>query len=75
MTDAWIFSAALQMNYSLINHPCSKIVFGLRIFSIAFGARMCARGGLGTFPTAELMPLALAHACRLAKYGALGKNR
>jgi 2,3-bisphosphoglycerate-independent phosphoglycerate mutase len=36
----------------------------------AFGERMCARGGLGTFPTAELMPLALAHAGRLAKYGA-----
>jgi 2,3-bisphosphoglycerate-independent phosphoglycerate mutase len=35
-----------------------------------FGERMCARGGLGTFPSAELMPLALAHAGRLAKYGA-----
>jgi 2,3-bisphosphoglycerate-independent phosphoglycerate mutase len=35
-----------------------------------FGERMCVRGGLGTFPTAELMPLALAHAGRLAKYGA-----
>ncbi len=35
-----------------------------------FGERMCARGGLGTFPTPELMPLALAHAGRLAKYGA-----
>ncbi len=35
-----------------------------------FGERLCARGGLGTFPTAELMPLALAHAGRLAKYGA-----
>jgi 2,3-bisphosphoglycerate-independent phosphoglycerate mutase len=36
----------------------------------AFGERMCARGGLGTFPTAELMALALAHANRLVKYGA-----
>jgi len=35
-----------------------------------FGERMCARGGLGTFPTPELMPIALAHALRLAKYGA-----
>jgi 2,3-bisphosphoglycerate-independent phosphoglycerate mutase len=35
-----------------------------------FGERVCARGGLGTFPTTELMPLALAHAGRLAKYGA-----
>jgi 2,3-bisphosphoglycerate-independent phosphoglycerate mutase len=35
-----------------------------------FGERACASGGLGTFPTAEMMPLALAHAGRLAKYGA-----
>jgi 2,3-bisphosphoglycerate-independent phosphoglycerate mutase len=35
-----------------------------------FGERTCARGGLGTFPTAELMPLAMAHALRLEKYGA-----
>jgi 2,3-bisphosphoglycerate-independent phosphoglycerate mutase len=38
--------------------------------STIFGERMCAQGGLGTFPAAELMPLALAHAGRLAKYGA-----
>jgi 2,3-bisphosphoglycerate-independent phosphoglycerate mutase len=36
----------------------------------AFGERICARGGLGTFPTSEMMPIALAHAGRLAKYGA-----
>jgi 2,3-bisphosphoglycerate-independent phosphoglycerate mutase len=36
----------------------------------AFGERACARGGLGTFPSAELIPLALGHANRLAKYGA-----
>jgi 2,3-bisphosphoglycerate-independent phosphoglycerate mutase len=35
-----------------------------------FGERACARGGLGTFPSASLMPLALGHANRLAKYGA-----
>jgi 2,3-bisphosphoglycerate-independent phosphoglycerate mutase len=35
-----------------------------------FGERTCARGGLGTFPTTELMPLAMAHALRLEKYGA-----
>ncbi len=35
-----------------------------------FAEKMCARGGLGTFPSAEMMPLALAHALRLAKYGA-----
>jgi len=36
----------------------------------AFGETECSRGGLGIFPTTELMPLALAHAQRLAKYGA-----
>lgn len=36
----------------------------------AFGETECSRGGLGIFPTAELMPLALAHAQRLAKFGA-----
>jgi 2,3-bisphosphoglycerate-independent phosphoglycerate mutase len=35
-----------------------------------FGERSCARGELGIFPGAELMSLALAHAGRLAKYGA-----
>jgi 2,3-bisphosphoglycerate-independent phosphoglycerate mutase len=35
-----------------------------------FGEKACVRGGLGTFPTPEMMPLALAHALRLAKYGA-----
>ncbi len=36
----------------------------------AFGERACARGGLGTIYGLETMPLALAHAQRLAKYGA-----
>jgi 2,3-bisphosphoglycerate-independent phosphoglycerate mutase len=35
-----------------------------------YGERMCAQGGLGTFPTPELMPIAMGHAGRLAKYGA-----
>jgi 2,3-bisphosphoglycerate-independent phosphoglycerate mutase len=35
-----------------------------------FGERACARGGLGTFPAIDIMPLALGHAGRLAKYGA-----
>jgi 2,3-bisphosphoglycerate-independent phosphoglycerate mutase len=30
----------------------------------------CAQGGLGTFPAREVLPLAFAHAGRLAKYGA-----
>lgn len=35
-----------------------------------FGERTCAQGGLGTFPATELMPLIMAYANRLAKYGA-----
>ncbi len=36
----------------------------------SFGERECMTGALGQFPAADLMPLALAHANRLAKYGA-----
>ena len=37
----------------------------------SFGERACVKGGLGPrFPAYELMPLALAHAGRLEKYGA-----
>jgi 2,3-bisphosphoglycerate-independent phosphoglycerate mutase len=35
-----------------------------------FGERACALGGLGTFPAIDSMPLALAHAGRLNKFGA-----
>lgn len=35
-----------------------------------FGERACARGGLGTFSAMDVMPLALAHAGRLEKFGA-----
>jgi len=37
---------------------------------VQFGERACARGGLGTFPAMEIMPLALGYAGRLAKFGA-----
>ena len=36
----------------------------------AFGETECLRGGLGTFEAKYLMPLALAHANRLGKFGA-----
>jgi 2,3-bisphosphoglycerate-independent phosphoglycerate mutase len=36
----------------------------------AFGERACARGGLGTLRGVDLMPLLMAHADRLEKYGA-----
>ena len=35
-----------------------------------FGERECLKGELGVFPAVDLMTLALAHAGRLAKYGA-----
>ena len=35
-----------------------------------FGERFCAHGSLGTFPALDTIPLALAHAERLEKYGA-----
>jgi 2,3-bisphosphoglycerate-independent phosphoglycerate mutase len=35
-----------------------------------FGERDCIQGGLGRLPMVNLMPLALAHARRLAKFGA-----
>lgn len=36
----------------------------------SFGERQCIAGALGQFPAADLMPLALAHARRLEKFGA-----
>jgi 2,3-bisphosphoglycerate-independent phosphoglycerate mutase len=38
--------------------------------AVTFGETECSRGGLGNFAAPQLMPLALAHALRLAKYGA-----
>ncbi len=35
-----------------------------------YGERACMRGGLGTFNALEVMPMALAHAQRLTKFGA-----
>ncbi len=36
----------------------------------SFGERECQRGGLGRYPMRHLLPLALAHAMKLAKFGA-----
>ena len=37
---------------------------------VSFGETCCGHGGLGTFPGTSLMPLLLAHAERLEKFGA-----
>jgi 2,3-bisphosphoglycerate-independent phosphoglycerate mutase len=38
--------------------------------SATFGERACAQGSLGMLRATDVMPLALAHAGRLAKFGA-----
>ncbi|MCY4615715.1 MAG: phosphoglycerate mutase, partial [Chloroflexi bacterium] len=54
-------------------HPVPALVWGDYVRpddSHRFGERECARGGLGTIPAKELLPIAFAHAGRLAKFGA-----
>lgn len=55
-------------------HPVPTLLWSKTVRSDTvrhFGERACAQGGLGPrFPAVDLMPLALAHAGRLKKYGA-----
>ncbi len=54
-------------------HPVPTLVYGkhARPDGIAeFGERACARGSLGVLPATHILPIALANAMRLAKYGA-----
>ena len=54
-------------------HPVPALMWGPRVGVddvTRFGERWCRAGALGRRPTQELMPLALAAAGRLAKYGA-----
>ncbi|MBM3140035.1 MAG: 2,3-bisphosphoglycerate-independent phosphoglycerate mutase [Chloroflexi bacterium] len=54
-------------------HPVPLLMYGdhVRIDdSHHFSETECARGGLGTIPAKDVLPLAFAHAGRLAKYGA-----
>lgn len=54
-------------------HPVPALLFGrhVRADGIAeFGERACLRGSLGILPATHIMPLALANAGRIAKYGA-----
>jgi 2,3-bisphosphoglycerate-independent phosphoglycerate mutase len=54
-------------------HPVPALMWGPRVGrddTTQFGERWCLHGALGRRPSKELMPLALAAAGRLAKYGA-----
>ena len=54
-------------------HPVPVLIYGKDVRSDltdSFGERSAIGGELGLFPAKELMPLALAHAGKLAKYGA-----
>ena len=54
-------------------HPVPAMVYSkyVREDNIAeFGERACARGSLGTLPATDFMPLLLANAGRIKKYGA-----
>jgi 2,3-bisphosphoglycerate-independent phosphoglycerate mutase len=64
-------SPALLKSHSW--HPVPFLVYGkyVRPDGIAeFGERVCARGSLGVMPATHIMPLALANAGRITKYGA-----
>jgi 2,3-bisphosphoglycerate-independent phosphoglycerate mutase len=54
-------------------HPVPTLLYGehVRADGVAeFGERACLRGSLGILPAKDIMPLALANAQRLAKFGA-----
>lgn len=55
-------------------HPVPTLLWApethMRDRSMVFGEREAITGGLGQFPATDLLPLALAHAKRLARYGA-----
>lgn len=55
-------------------HPVPALIWApathMRDGVTGFGERACMAGALGQFPATDLMPLALAHAGRLSRYGA-----
>jgi len=54
-------------------HPVPTLLYSkyVRADGIAeFGERACARGSLGILPAKDVMPIALANAQRIAKFGA-----
>jgi len=54
-------------------HPVPVLLYGRRVRAdgiAEFGERACMRGSLGTLPAKSIMPLALANALRIGKFGA-----
>ena len=54
-------------------HPVPTLLWGDHVRvdrSVQFNEHEAAAGGMGTFPAKELLPIAFAHAGRLAKFGA-----
>ncbi len=54
-------------------HPVPTLLYSRRARAdgiAQFGERACARGSLGVLPATHIMPIALANAGRIAKYGA-----
>lgn len=54
-------------------HPVPTLLYSRHVCPdgiAVFGERSCARGSLGVFPATQIMPLALANAGRIGKYGA-----
>jgi 2,3-bisphosphoglycerate-independent phosphoglycerate mutase len=54
-------------------HPVPTLLYSRFVRSDGipeFGERACARGSLGVLPAKDVMPIALANAGRIAKYGA-----
>ena len=54
-------------------HPVPLLISGANVrpdLAKAFTELECVTGGIGTIPATELLPIAFAHAGRLAKYGA-----
>ena len=54
-------------------HPVPTLLYSKYVRSdgiAAFGERACARGSLGLLPAKDVMPIALANALRITKFGA-----
>ncbi|MBN2499373.1 MAG: 2,3-bisphosphoglycerate-independent phosphoglycerate mutase [Anaerolineales bacterium] len=55
-------------------HPVPTLLYSKYVRSVGdtvkFGERACARGSLGVLPAKHILPIALANAGRIAKYGA-----